>query len=252
MYAIYLDDSSGKKGITCLAGYLSLKTQWEHFERDASEIYAKHGINCMRGTDLHESKNDFKKWHGQGAKKRAFVEEVFSAAAASGLCCGWATCVDHEWHARQQQAYPDKASNVSTLGFALSTIILSLSRLRTISYGISLIIERGNKNNANLEQYIEAVRDIPDLPFANSDIDFVDKGSCKAIHLADMLAFFSRRAVERPATSSDNLDRSDPILGIIDRHTVSNVSLFDGRESKTRSVGFFPLGGFPRVKSSNI
>jgi hypothetical protein len=58
---------------------------------------------------------------------------------------------------------------------------------------VALILERGHDNNAEAEQEFYAVRKLHKIEHLLHSIRFVPKESCRAIQLADLLAFYSRR-----------------------------------------------------------
>jgi hypothetical protein len=59
--------------------------------------------------------------------------------------------------------------------------------------GVAFILERGHQNNPEVEQEFHAVRSLHKIEHLLHSIRFVPKESCRAIQLADLLAFYSRR-----------------------------------------------------------
>jgi hypothetical protein len=60
--------------------------------------------------------------------------------------------------------------------------------------GVALILECGHENNTEAEREFYTIKEQhPDIADLLKSITFVSKGSCRAIQLADLLAFYSRR-----------------------------------------------------------
>jgi hypothetical protein len=64
-------------------------------------------------------------------------------------------------------------------------------------HGVSFRVEKGNKNNADIEQRFEGFADHQKLVDIIKSMRFVDKAHSAAIQLADFLAFYSRRHAEK-------------------------------------------------------
>jgi hypothetical protein len=60
-------------------------------------------------------------------------------------------------------------------------------------HGISFLVESGNNNNSEIEQFFQRMSKQPAFGGALRSISFVAKNSCRAIQLADFFAFYSRR-----------------------------------------------------------
>jgi hypothetical protein len=56
-----------------------------------------------------------------------------------------------------------------------------------------MILERGHENNAEAERNFYDVRDQHGLDNILRSISFIDKEHCRAIQMADLFAFYSRR-----------------------------------------------------------
>jgi len=61
------------------------------------------------------------------------------------------------------------------------------------SEGLALVLECGHENNSQAEQEFYVVRKKYGLENVLRSISFVPKEHCRAIQLADLLAFYSRR-----------------------------------------------------------
>src|SRR5215212_6491089 len=66
--------------------------------------------------------------------------------------------------------------------------------------GVAFVLESGHENNPDAEWTFDEVRRIHSLENVLHSISFVGKDACRAIQIADLFAFYSRRhgvAVER-------------------------------------------------------
>jgi hypothetical protein len=66
--------------------------------------------------------------------------------------------------------------------------------------GVALILETGHENNEEAKQSFDEIRRMHRIEHLLHSVSFVSKESCRAIQLADLLAFYSRRegvALER-------------------------------------------------------
>lgn len=59
--------------------------------------------------------------------------------------------------------------------------------------GVAFILECGHENNAEAEQCFHNVRELHKLDHVLRSISFVPKNHCRAIQIADLIAFYSRR-----------------------------------------------------------
>jgi hypothetical protein len=64
---------------------------------------------------------------------------------------------------------------------------------RVHTEGVKFILEKGHKNNAQAKNEFFWTREHYGLEKVLHAIDFIDKKACRAIQLADLIAFYSRR-----------------------------------------------------------
>lgn len=192
-FACYLDDSYSAGSVVSLAGYFATNENWARYEQAADEIYLKYGISELHTMDLHSNKRAFKGW--QHPKKRAFLAELFAAAKDSNLV-GVAHCTTKTLAKSFRQANKATAQ-MSALGILFGNMVntvcsnqglLEISGARDVSF----VIEQGNKNNSGILIEYNQRKSEGNLERAKS-LSFVGKGDCKAIHIADFWAFYSRR-----------------------------------------------------------
>jgi len=126
-----------------------------------------------------------------------------------------------------KKAYQDKAKRsdlrvASQLAFAFNWMIdrvLTDPLVGKDAYeqGVAFILETGHENNPDAERCFHAVREQHKLDMLRS-ISFVPKQSCRAIQVADLLAFYSRRnsaAMEKAGPRKRHKVEAEAVLKII-------------------------------------
>jgi hypothetical protein len=222
VYVCYLDDSDTQLGRNaCIAGYYTRVGNWVAFEQAVEPIFLKYSVEVMRGKDLRDGRNDFKGWDRD--KKSSFVREVFSVGGRH-IVEGVSACVDKKWYAASEKVKETRSlRSIPPIGLAFSTVVNSISFQSPVAEdiekdGISFMVETGNKNNASLERYFSFLQKAEwGSILQNSAISFVDKRSCRAVQMADMLAFYSRREMNKnnPRIVPRKFENVDPIFDII-------------------------------------
>jgi hypothetical protein len=86
--------------------------------------------------------------------------------------------------------------------------------------GVSFILESGHDNNAEAERIFQKIRRIHNLENVLRSISFVSKVSCRAIQMADLFAFYSRRHgavmyLTPPEAKLERRDNPGTMLNII-------------------------------------
>ncbi|MGN6124370.1 MAG: hypothetical protein ACTHOJ_15620, partial [Sphingomonas oligoaromativorans] len=86
----------------------------------------------------------------------------------------------------------------------------------------SFLVESGNPKNAGLSNYFKFLQSekVFEAITLRSSIDFIEKTSCRAIQLADVVAFFSRRLLNLRKDGEyclNNVPRVPPLQVMIDR-----------------------------------
>ena len=211
VFTCYLDDSDNKLGPSMgIAGYVAHTNEWIEFERNVGAFLDERHINTLRGKDFHNGHNDFKNW--SGADKRDFVEQLYSISSRY-IISGINSIVNKRDFERLKRKNIE-FKNLSSLGVAFASAVQALTQKDIIPQLskngniISFIVESGNKNNQNLVRYFEWLKTKwPDQRVNLGEISFVDKHDCRAIQLADFLAFHGRRQGDDWARS-DYIDQS--------------------------------------------
>ena len=154
----------------------------------------------LRGKDFNNGHKSFKNW--SGPQKAAFVEELYEIAGRH-LISGVSSTVNKS-HFRKLKAQRVEYRKLSPLGFVFASAVLAVTMKDTLRRlpptPVSFIVELGNKNNDNLVRYFKWLK-CTTMGERLGSLSFVDKHDCRAIQLADFLAFHGRR-------EADGWDRS--------------------------------------------
>jgi hypothetical protein len=120
---------------------------------------------------------------------------------------------------RSRAAESDRKRTVTPYTFCSNVIIdwvlrdIRVGRFANID-GVAFILESGNENNAEAEWNFHEVRRLHNLENTLRSITFVPKESCRAIQMADLFAYYSRRhgvVMERaPIDKRAEAQRSPP------------------------------------------
>lgn len=215
----YADDSySAESRFVTMGGYISTVRGWIAFEEGASEVYKKYDVAVFHAVDFRLTKNEFDGWGI--AKKVSFVDDLFRVAkqtVISGVSFG----VARSWH-KSFQTFGGPTRGFSVQGTAFSRLVSEVcdgpdlvGLLPPASSDVGFTVESGPRNG-EIGRFARRV--LPDKMHRNLrivSIDFATKSDCKAIHLADFWAMYSRRlAPSVPMSGSDFTFMQDtpPIL----------------------------------------
>lgn len=202
----YLDDSDNKHGPAMgLAGYIGRLSTWAKFETDVELVLEKYGVSVIRGLNFHHGKDCFRGWLPE--QKSQFIGELYSLVANHSIR-GFATTVYKDFYSTMRLK-DSRFKNISQLCLAFSSVISDIIYKDLPSFArpgekVSFVIELGNSSNANVLRYFEQFkRDLPvGIPNTLGSMSFVDKHSCRAIQLADFLAFHARREADAWAAAN--------------------------------------------------
>jgi hypothetical protein len=156
-------------------------------------ILNDYSVDVFHAKELYATKPPFKTW--TKIKKLSFADELF--ATSHGRIFGLSVSISVQEIARLKKVDPG-FSDMSPMGVAFSSILM-----KTISddqfgatvkeHGVVFTIETGNRNNAELDRFFNKMADMPAFEGCLRSINFIPKRHCRAIQMADFLAFFSRR-----------------------------------------------------------
>jgi hypothetical protein len=192
----YLDDSGTDREnrIVTLAGYVAKEAQWRTFETEVEPIFAQKGVKVLHATQLESTDGEFKGW--KIINKQAFVARtclVLSHHVPLGMTMSalkgvyWTRAAESN---RKRTCTPYSFCFQRIIDWILTSLVIGKA---AHSEGVAFILESGNKNNAEAEEQFHSVRKLHNLEKVLTSICFVDKASCRAIQMADLLAFYSRR-----------------------------------------------------------
>jgi hypothetical protein len=192
----YLDDS-GKDPqslITTLAGYVARDTAWAAFETAVEPIFEQAKVGVLHAKELEDTDGDFKGW--KVIKKQAFVARICRVLSEHSMLGVSFSAVKQTYAKRAAES--TRKRTVTPYSFCFENIIDWLLRdVRTgravWDEGVALILECGHENNPEAEQEFYAVRKLHKLDGVLRSISFVPKTDCRAIQVADLFAFYSRR-----------------------------------------------------------
>lgn len=208
MLACYLDDSDATVSkVETIAGYLAEEDGWQRFEALAEAICDKYDVDLIRGRQLDGRSNCFKGWNLP--KIERFLEEVGQALMGNVLF-GISRSIgkDHFKLFRQRALKLDAEhrrvfGSLSGFGFCFGNISFEFRNNgkygiaeRVKAEGISYMLESGSGNNPDIFRYVASERRRGNL-HVNTTVSEVDKRSCRAIQIADLYAFYSRRRMNK-------------------------------------------------------
>lgn len=191
----YLDDS-GTDGTTptvTMAGYVAPLANWRRFEIESRKHFKKHRIGFFHAKDLHHRAGDFR---GRSVPDECAFLDGWLEIAGRHMMAGITMNV-------ARQTYMAKRGrtaawlNRSAYGHCFDSMLDLMHSddevgAAMIDHGISFFVESGNKWNAGVLDIFNR-RKSRDGGGILQQLSFVDKHSCKAIQLADFLAFYTRR-----------------------------------------------------------
>jgi Protein of unknown function (DUF3800) len=198
MLVCYLDDSGkdSQNPITTIAGYLASEEAWAEFEKEVEPYFAERNVKVLHAVDLHNTRGEFK--GSSVLNKEAFVARI--AQVASKHVAFGVSMSAEKGNYRDHAIYRSDTSRqtVAPYTFCFQVILDWLLRdirigKRVHSEGIKFLLEEGHDNNAQAKKEFHWTREHYKLESVLHSIDFVKKDSCRAIQLADLIAFYSRR-----------------------------------------------------------
>jgi hypothetical protein len=193
----YLDDSGkdAQNPITTLAGYAATEDQWKAFETEVEPIFANYGVNILHTKDLHHTDGEFSDW--KVLRKHAFVASICRVLSRHALL-GMSVSAGKKIY-MQRASESDRKRTITPYSWCFNIIIdwvLTDIRIGRLAHsdGVAFVLETGNHNNAEAEQVFHDVRRLfEDAQRALRSMSFVPKDDCRAIQMADLFSFYSRR-----------------------------------------------------------
>jgi len=214
MLACYLDDSGTDEDnrlIAC-AGYVASIDQWLLFEQEVEPIFMDYKVPILHAMELEKTEGPFEGW--KILKKQAFVAKVCSILSRHAIMGVSMSAVKPVYKKRSSEIARKKtvAPYTFCVNSILNWLLLDIRLGASVhKYGVSLIFEEGNRNNQEIVNHIDGMRPkYPDLDAAIRSIIFVPKTHSRAIQMADLLAYYSRRhSTQMEACRQSNEARKD-------------------------------------------
>lgn len=210
-------------------------------------------VSILRGKDFRNRHRSFKGWSPD--KKRNFVSELY-AIAEKHIVRGGSSTVRKNYY-QECRKLNKSLTNVAPLRYAFASCLQAflfkdeLSSIHFQDHQVDVVMEKENKNDGNVARYFEW--------FKNSDsylqrrlgtLRFCGKRDCRAIQLADFLAFHARRDSDKWAASGYKLraSTSEVMKIMISCIGVRHSRLYHASESPLR----FDMWTLPQNQSAAI
>jgi hypothetical protein len=212
----YLDDSGKdpQNPITTLAGYAATEDQWRGFESEVEPVFADCGVKVLHTKDLHKTDGEFENW--RVLRKQAFVARICLALSHHALLGLSASATKGVYKQRADES--NRKRTITPYAWCFNLIVnwvMTDVRLGRIAHaeGAAFILESGHENNPEAEAVFHDIRRLYlDAAVVLRSISFVPKEKCRAIQMADLFAFYSRRhgvAIHRaPQHKKDEVRRT--------------------------------------------
>ena len=198
MLTCYLDESGSdaENPVLTIAGYVGREAAWVDFEKEAEQWFTEFAVAVCHAKDLHSGRREFKDW--TVLRKLAFVSRLCLARNKHAMMGFSMSAAKSAYTLRADES--DRVRTVTPYTFCFNVTFDRI--LRDISAGLGkaayeegliLKLEDGHKNREEAREQFEDIRTRHGLEKILVDLQFVPKTSSRAIQLADLLAFFSRR-----------------------------------------------------------
>jgi hypothetical protein len=196
MLTCYLDDSGKDPNnrVTAIAGYLASDTAWKAFEKEVEPLFEHAKVGILHAKELDGTRRNFKSW--RVLQKQAFVASICRVLAKHSILGVSMAAVKDTYLLRKQERKAKRTVTAYTFCFQviLDWLLRDIRTGRAVwSEGLAFVLEGGHENNGEVEEQFYAVRKIHNLENVLRSIRFVPKDECRAIQMADLFAFYSRR-----------------------------------------------------------
>lgn len=183
-----------------LAGYIAPLSVWEQFEEHADNACGNYNVPIFHAHEFHRTKDEYKGW--SSIKKASFIDELYAVPPTFGISV---SIRKNTYKERQSETGLNKS--MSAYGVAFASIAAALVTNYSVSgdireQGLSFIVEAGHNNNAEIEKYFNKFKHHEFFRGVLRSITFSGKEESRAIQLADLYAYYSRRH----AAKSDKFD----------------------------------------------
>jgi hypothetical protein len=173
-----------------------LDTAYRSFGGEVEPIFAERSVSILHAMDLQGTRGAFEEW--SVLNKQAFVARIAQVAARHismgvSMSALKGTYKDHANYRAESER-----RTVTPYTFCFQVVCDWLLRdvriaRRVHTEGIKFYLEEGHENNGQAEVEFHYVRENFKLEKVLHSIEFVGKTHCRAIQLADLIAYYSRR-----------------------------------------------------------
>lgn len=247
MLFCYLDDS-GKDPqcrITNLGGYVAREHKWLAFETAVEPWFSEFGVDILHAKEMHDTDGIFSGW--SKLRKHAFVSRVYqemrgriSLGIASGVAKG-----PYEAGVAGRTAHGLRTVRPYTFCFnVLIDMLLTDIKIGKLAHdeGIAIFIEAGHENNPEAEAQFHDIRERHALQNVLRSISFIEKNNCRAIQVADLLSFYSRRHGEvlesLPPNERDSVEL-DTVIKIMIENLYHRTWIYNDFGESAKGARFF-------------
>ncbi len=197
MLVCYLDDSgkNPQSAFTCLAGYVALEEVWAEFEKNVEPIFQEYKVPVLHTKELHHSDGPFKGW--TVARKQAFVFKICREMTpliplGVAMAASKAAYRDGLKHRKSKRTVSPYTHCFTVAVNWLTTDVRVGHDIH--AQGLAFILEQGHQNNAEAGKQMHGLRKkYPNDLKCLRSISEAPKEECRAIQMADLLAFYTRR-----------------------------------------------------------
>lgn len=201
MLVCYLDDSfASTSTIQTIAGYVASEDAWEVFEGLAEQVCEAFGVDIIHCREFDSRKGCFKGWSVPMTIR--FLHAIGEALQSANIKFGISRSIPCDYY-KHRKGQLKLNPSMGAYGFVFGTIVFSMRNGDEFGIkdlvehsGIAYRVESGHNNNPELAAYIRSEVAHGNL-HPDTSIEFVDKLSCRAIQIADLYAFYSRKRANR-------------------------------------------------------
>lgn len=224
MFVCYLDDSDAENSaVITLAGYVSQIRIWEQFEEHAAKVYERFGVGILHAKDFEDRKGEFKGWDRD--KSKAFLDALLEGALPRLYAVSYSTHKQlYEQRRKEFRGWESIGAYAASFGFIIGHLTYGPLGDLIKRQGLSFVVESGHKNNPGIAQYFHSLKKSrPALQLRS----FTESGKeqSRAIQLADLFAFYTRRWAANVEANEKFDDQEfmnasgDPFLKLLQRKT---------------------------------
>jgi hypothetical protein len=194
--------------------------QWKRVEPKLDAVMNGSGVEVFHAKQFHDTDAPFEGW--SKVRKLSFTDEVFTAS--HGALAGISIAVEKDGLNQGKKLQPGAFDRMSPIGVAFATIMTRLLTNPAVASAIkqesvSFLLESGNTNNAEIEQYFHRMAKMAVFEGTLRSISIIPKAHSRAIQLADFFVFYSRRNLRNQFRFKGKMMLpSCPFLEIIHRH----------------------------------